>query len=239
MKTIGLLGGMSWESTVSYYRALNEGVKAARGGLHSARIILNSLEFAEIETLQSKGDWQALADILVEAGLAIERAGADGLLICTNTMHKVAPEVQAALSIPLLHIADATGEVLKSAGIRQIGLLGTRYTMEQPFYRDRIEQQFGIDVLVPDLAERDAIHRIIFEELCQGVISDASRSVFLDAISALAGRGAQGVILGCTEIALLVKPSDTDVPLFDTTQIHVDQAVRWALVSRLVDSQTY
>ena len=147
MKTIGLLGGMSWESTVSYYRALNEGVKAARGGLHSARIILNSLEFAEIETLQSKGDWQALADILVEAGLAIERAGADGLLICTNTMHKVAPEVQAALSIPLLHIADATGEVLKSAGIRQIGLLGTRYTMEQPFYRDRIEQQFGIDVL--------------------------------------------------------------------------------------------
>ena len=220
MKTIGLLGGMSWESTVSYYRALNEGVKAARGGLHSARIILNSLEFAEIETLQSKGDWQALADILVEAGLAIERAGADGLLICTNTMHKVAPEVQAALSIPLLHIADATGEVLKSAGIRQIGLLGTRYTMEQPFYRDRIEQQFGIDVLVPDLAERDAIHRIIFEELCQGVISDASRSVFLDAISALAGRGAQGVILGCTEIALLVKPSDTDVPLFDTTQIH-------------------
>tara|TARA_R100001440_G_scaffold71523_4_gene94585 strand:- start:9613 stop:10305 length:693 start_codon:yes stop_codon:yes gene_type:complete len=230
---------MSWESTVSYYRALNEGVKAARGGLHSARIILNSLEFAEIETLQSKGDWQALADILVEAGLAIERAGADGLLICTNTMHKVAPEVQAALSIPLLHIADATGEVLKSAGIRQIGLLGTRYTMEQPFYRDRIEQQFGIDVLVPDLAERDAIHRIIFEELCQGVISDASRSVFLDAISALAGRGAQGVILGCTEIALLVKPSDTDVPLFDTTQIHVDQAVRWALVSRLVDSQTY
>jgi len=239
VKTIGLLGGMSWESTVSYYRALNEGVKAARGGLHSARIILNSLEFAEIETLQSKGDWQALADILVEAGLAIERAGADGLLICTNTMHKVAPEVQAALSIPLLHIADATGEVLKSAGIRQIGLLGTRYTMEQPFYRDRIEQQFGIDVLVPDLAERDAIHRIIFEELCQGVISDASRSVFLDAISALAGRGAQGVILGCTEIALLVKPSDTDVPLFDTTQIHVDQAVRWALVSRLVDSQTY
>lgn len=232
MKTIGLLGGMSWESTVSYYRALNEGVKAARGGLHSARIILNSLEFAEIETLQSKGDWQALADILVEAGLAVERAGADGLLICTNTMHKVAPEVQAALSIPLLHIADATGEVLKSAGIRQIGLVGTRYTMEQPFYRDRIEQQFGIDVLVPDLAERDAIHRIIFEELCQGVISDASRSVFLDAISALAGRGAQGVILGCTEIALLVKPSDTDVPLFDTTQIHVDQAVRWALVPR-------
>ncbi|MDG5501372.1 aspartate/glutamate racemase family protein [Marinobacter sp. BGYM27] len=229
MKTIGLLGGMSWESTVSYYRALNEGVKAARGGLHSARIILNSLEFAEIETLQSKGDWQALADILVEAGLSVERAGADGLLICTNTMHKVAPEVQAALSIPLLHIADATGEVLKSAGIRQIGLLGTRYTMEQPFYRDRIEQQFGIDVLVPDLAERDAIHRIIFEELCQGVISDASRSVFLDAISALAGRGAQGVILGCTEIALLVKPSDTDVPLFDTTQIHVDQAVRWVL----------
>nr|WP_279307167.1 aspartate/glutamate racemase family protein [Marinobacter sp. BGYM27] len=220
---------MSWESTVSYYRALNEGVKAARGGLHSARIILNSLEFAEIETLQSKGDWQALADILVEAGLSVERAGADGLLICTNTMHKVAPEVQAALSIPLLHIADATGEVLKSAGIRQIGLLGTRYTMEQPFYRDRIEQQFGIDVLVPDLAERDAIHRIIFEELCQGVISDASRSVFLDAISALAGRGAQGVILGCTEIALLVKPSDTDVPLFDTTQIHVDQAVRWVL----------
>lgn len=232
MRTIGLLGGMSWESTVSYYRALNEGVKAARGGLHSARIILNSLEFAEIETLQSKGDWQALADILVEAGLAVERAGADGLLICTNTMHKVAPEVQAALSIPLLHIADATGEVLKSAGIRQIGLMGTRYTMEQPFYRDRIEQQFGIDVLVPDLAERDAIHRIIFEELCQGVISDASRSVFLDAISALAGRGAQGVILGCTEIALLVKPSDTDVPLFDTTQIHVDQAVRWALVPR-------
>ncbi|MGQ7273829.1 aspartate/glutamate racemase family protein [Marinobacter sp. V034] len=232
MRTIGLLGGMSWESTVSYYRALNEGVKAARGGLHSARIILNSLEFAEIETLQSKGDWQALADILVEAGLAVERAGADGLLICTNTMHKVAPEVQAALSIPLLHIADATGEVLKSAGIRQIGLVGTRYTMEQPFYRDRIEQQFGIDVLVPDLAERDAIHRIIFEELCQGVISDASRSVFLDAISALAGRGAQGVILGCTEIALLVKPSDTDVPLFDTTQIHVDQAVRWALVPR-------
>ncbi|MGP4844828.1 aspartate/glutamate racemase family protein [Marinobacter sp. 1Y8] len=232
MKTIGLLGGMSWESTVSYYRALNEGVKAAKGGLHSAKIILNSLDFAEIETLQQQGDWSALADIMVEAGLSVERAGAEGLLICTNTMHKVAPQVQAALSIPLLHIADATGDVLKSAGVRQIGLLGTRYTMEQPFYRDRIEQQFGIEVLVPDLAERDAIHHIIFEELCQGVISDASRSVFLDAISAVARRGAQGVILGCTEIALLVKPSDTDVPLFDTTQIHVDQAVRWALVSR-------
>lgn len=220
---------MSWESTVSYYRALNEGVKASLGGLHSARIILNSVDFAEIEVLQQKGDWQTLAEILSEAGRSVERAGADGLLICTNTMHKVAPEVQAALSIPLLHIADATGEALKSSDIRQVGLLGTRYTMEQPFYRERIEQKFGIEVWVPEPAERDDIHRIIFEELCLGVISDESRSVFLAAINSLAERGAQGVILGCTEIALLVKPSDTDVQLFDTTRIHVDEAVRWML----------
>lgn len=228
MKTIGLLGGMSWESSQSYYRLLNEGIKSRLGGLHSARVILYSVDFAEIEALQHQGDWEATANILAKAARSTEAAGADFLMIGTNTMHKVAPEIAEAINIPLLHIADATVRVLKNDGISRVGLLGTRFTMEQAFYRCRLEQA-GIEVLVPHAAERNDIHRIIYEELCQGQILPSSRDNYLATVDSLAQRGAQAVILGCTEIGLLVRPPDTSVPLYDTTEIHADAAVRLAL----------
>lgn len=230
MKTIGLLGGMSWESTVSYYRTLNEGVKRALGGLHSARIVLNSVDFAEIEALQKSGDWSATADILSRAAQSVEAAGADFLLIGTNTMHKVAPEIQAAISIPLLHIADATAEKLKADGVRHVGLLGTRYTMEQDFYKGRMRDLYEMDVLVPSEDEQAVIHQIIFEELCLGIIRDESRQRYLAIMDRLHERGAEAIILGCTEIALLVEPEHTSIPLYDTTRIHAEEAVRLALM---------
>lgn len=229
MRVIGVLGGMSWESTQSYYRALNEGVKAALGGFHSAKIVMVSVDFADIEALQQQGDWHAAGDLLASAAQSVERAGADCLLIATNTMHKVAPAIEQAITIPLLHIADATAEQLTADGITRVGLLGTRFTMEQDFYTGRLEKQFGIEVLVPDRTERDTIHRVIFDELCQGRVEDVSRQRYLAIIDSLHVQGAQAVILGCTEIAMLVGQRDTAVPLYDTTALHAQRAVAWAL----------
>ncbi|MCK5866321.1 aspartate/glutamate racemase family protein [Marinobacter adhaerens] len=228
MKTIGLLGGMSWESTQTYYRLINEGVKNRLGGLHSAKLVLFSVDFAEIEALQHKGDWPATADILAGAALSLQKAGADFLVIGTNTMHKVAPEIEQAIGIPLLHISDATAQVLKKDGVTRVGLLGTRFTMEQAFYRERLEAA-GIDVLTPDESQRDEVHRVIYEELCQGEIKPDSRHTYLDIVSSLSGRGAQAVILGCTEIGLLIRQADTEVPLYDTTEIHAARALELAL----------
>ncbi|MDQ7732481.1 aspartate/glutamate racemase family protein [Halomonas sp. SpR1] len=229
MRVIGVLGGMSWESTQGYYRALNEGVKAALGGFHSAKIVLVSVDFAEIESLQQQGDWNAAGDLLASAAQSVERAGADCLLIATNTMHKVAPAIEQAITIPLLHIADATAEQLQIDGITRVGLLGTRFTMEQDFYTGRLEEQFGIEVVVPDQSERDVVHQIIYQELCQGRIEDVSRQRYLAIIDSLHAQGAQAVILGCTEIAMLVSQRDTSVPLYDTTALHAQKAVAWAL----------
>lgn len=229
MKTIGLLGGMSWESTVSYYKAINTGIKEQKGGFHSAKIALYSVDFSEIEALQSKGDWHQTGTILAQAAKAVEAAGAEFILIGTNTMHKVASQVEAAVSIPLLHIADATAEQLKADGVDTVGLLGTRFTMEQDFYKGRLTEKHGIRVFVPDDTTQEFVHRIIYEELCQGKISDSSRQAYLKIIEALSVRGAKAVILGCTEIALLVNQSDTTVPLYDTTAIHAEAAVTLAL----------
>jgi aspartate racemase len=229
MKTIGLLGGMSWESTVSYYQAINQGVKAQLGGLHSAKICLHSVDFAEIAALQHSDDWDALAQILTTAAQSLEQAGADSLVICTNTMHKLAPHLQSQLSIPLLHIADATAEQLVSDGITKVGLLGTRYTMEQDFYTSRLTQGFGIEVVLPSADQRTVVHNVIYEELCVGEINDISRKIYQDIIDSLAAQGAQAVILGCTEIALLISAKDTDVPIYDTTAIHAQAAVNFAL----------
>jgi aspartate racemase len=225
VKTIGLLGGMSWESTVGYYRLINEGIKARLGGLHSAEIAMYSVDFDPLEKLQHSGDWDAMARMLSDAARRIESAGADFLLICTNTMHKVAPEVEQAINIPLLHIASATGEVLAREGIKSVGLLGTAFTMEQDFYKGKLENEHGLSVLVPEKQDRDSVHRIIYEELCLGRLDDSSRAEFLRIIESLASRGAEGVILGCTEIGMLVKQSDTGIRLFDTTSIHAGKAV--------------
>ncbi|MGR5140305.1 aspartate/glutamate racemase family protein [Photobacterium sp. DNB23_23_1] len=229
MKTIGLLGGMSWESTASYYKAINEGVKHELGGLHSAKIALYSVNFDEIEKLQHAGDWTATANILSQAAKSVEVAGADFLLICTNTMHKVAKDIEQAVSIPLLHIADATAQQLKSDGIKKVGLLGTRFTIEQDFYISHLTEQFGIEVVVPDLPDRDIIHRVIYDELCKGVLKEESRAEYVRITEKLAEQGAEAVILGCTEIALLISPKDTDVPLYDTASIHAEAAVKLAL----------
>tara|TARA_R110002072_G_scaffold19339_1_gene71683 strand:+ start:1082 stop:1774 length:693 start_codon:yes stop_codon:yes gene_type:complete len=229
MRVIGVLGGMSWESSQSYYRALNEGVKAALGGFHSAKIVMISVDFAEIEAMQQRGDWDAAGELLANAAQGVERAGADCLLIATNTMHKVAPAIEQVITIPLLHIADATALQLQADGINRVGLLGTRFTMEQDFYIGRLEEQFGIKVMVPEQSERDTIHQVIFDELCQGRIEDVSRQRYLAIIDSLYAQGAQAVILGCTEIAMLVSQQDTAVPLYDTTALHVQRAVAWAL----------
>ncbi|MFM5699722.1 aspartate/glutamate racemase family protein [Aeromonas veronii] len=231
MKCIGLLGGMSWESTVSYYQALNRGVRAQLGGLHSARVLLNSVDFAGIERLQHAGDWPATARLLAAEARKLQNGGADFLLIGTNTMHKVAPEIEAAIDIPLLHIADATAAKLQADGITRVGLLGTRFTMEQDFYKGRLQDRFGLAVLVPDEAGRERVHRIIYDELCLGEIRDASRAEYLAIIAGLAAAGAEAVILGCTEIALLVGEAQAAVPLYDTTAIHAETAVTLALTS--------
>jgi len=229
MKTIGLLGGMSWESTASYYQLINESIKKELGGLHSAKIALYSVDFAEIEKLQHQGEWDKTAAILTKAAQGIEKAGADFILICTNTMHLVAPQVQAGITVPLLHIADATAEEIIKQDIKKIGLLGTAFTMEQDFYRGRLEKQYKLSVITPDEADRSIVHQVIYEELCLGEIRDASRHEYLRIIDRLVTQGAEGIILGCTEIALLVKPEDTDIQLFDTTRIHALKAVEKAL----------
>ncbi|HHQ4925912.1 TPA: aspartate/glutamate racemase family protein [Aeromonas veronii] len=231
MKCIGLLGGMSWESTVSYYQALNRGVRAQLGGLHSARVLLNSVDFAGIERLQHAGDWPATARLLAAEARKLQDGGADFLLIGTNTMHKVAPEIEAAIDIPLLHIADATAAKLLADGITRVGLLGTRFTMEQDFYKGRLQERFGLAVLVPDEAGRERVHRIIYDELCLGEIRESSRAEYLAIIEGLAAAGAEAVILGCTEIALLVGDARAAVPLYDTTAIHAEAAVALALAS--------
>ena len=229
MKTIGLLGGMSWESTVEYYRIVNQATRDRLDPLASAKLVMVSVNFAEIETLQHAGRWDEAGEALAEAARRIEGAGADVLVICTNTMHKVAPAIAQKIEIPILHIADATAAAVKAAGLGKVGLLATAFTMEQDFYRGRLVDDHGLDVLVPDTAGREAVHRIIYEELCAGRIEDASRQVYLDVIGGLAAQGAQGIILGCTEIGLLIKPEDVDLPLFDTTDIHARAAVDFAL----------
>jgi aspartate racemase len=229
MKSIGLIGGMSWESTSSYYAALNRGVKEALGGLHSAKIILNSVDFAEIEQLQHEGDWSTLGRLLADAAQSIEKAGAECVMICTNTMHKVVPTIESAIRIPILHIADATAEQLLKCGVRKVGLLGTRFTMEQDFYKGRLTDKFGIEVLIPDDEDRNTVHNVIYQELCKGIIKKESKIAYLSIIERLHRAGAEAIILGCTEIALLVKQGDTKVKLFDTTQIHAEKGVEWAL----------
>lgn len=228
MRTIGLIGGMSWESTVTYYQLINEAVHQRLGGLHSAKIVLWSVEFDEIEKCQSSGNWSKSAEILSNAARGLEMAGADVVLICTNTMHKVADEVAQAVNIPLLHIADATADVLASQAISRVGLLGTKYTMQQDFLNQRLTHR-GLEVLVPNEADMEMINEVIFKELCVGQIKPESKVKFLEVIDKLKNQGAQGVILGCTEIGLLVKQTDTDMPVFDTTDIHAMAAVRFAL----------
>jgi len=229
MKTIGLLGGMSWESTVGYYRAINEGVKNTLGGLHSAKIAMYSVDFEPIEKLQHAGDWKGTAIILSEAARSVESAGADFLLICTNTMHKVAPEIEKSIKIPLIHIADATAEVLVHEGIKTVGLLGTAFTMEQDFYKGRLSENYGLNVLVPGNEDRQVVHNIIYQELCLGKIESNSKTEYLRIIDSLANQGAEAVILGCTEIGMLVNQGDTKVRLLDTTAIHAEKAVEYAI----------
>jgi len=228
MKTIGLLGGMSWESTEQYYRLINEATRDTLGGLHSAPIAMVSVDFHEIEALQHAGDWATTARILSACAVQIEAAGADLLLICTNTMHKVANEIVSAINIPLLHVVDATATRIKQTGLSKIGLLGTKFTMEQGFYRERLEEH-GLQILLPTATDQAIVHRIIYDELCLGIIRQDSRSEYLRIIDDLRAAGAQAVIEGCTEIGLLVGPEHTDVPLFDTTRIHAQQAVLEAL----------
>ena len=229
MKTIGLIGGMSWESSIEYYRIINETAKTKLGALHSARSIMYSVDFADIETLQHQGRWHEAAQLLMGAAKSLENGGADFVVICTNTMHKVADEIQAHINIPLLHIADATAQRIKESGIRRIGLLGTRFTMEEDFYKARLAQKYGLDVMIPDAPEREIVHRVIYDELVMGKIRQGSRNKYVDIIERLVRNGAQGVILGCTEIGLLVHPGDCEVPLFDTTRIHAEAAVEYAL----------
>ncbi len=229
MKIIGLIGGMSWESTVPYYQQINESVKARLGGLHSAKVILYSVDFYEIEQLQHAGDWAAAGDLLANAARSLELAGADFLVICTNTMHKVAGDIEAAVHIPLLHIADPTAAEIKQAGFSTVGLLGTRFTMEQDFYRTRLQTKYGLQVLTPPSSDREIIHQIIYEELCLGKIEPKSRAEYRRIMANLKAQGAQAIILGCTEITLLVGQQDAEVPLFDTTRLHALKAAEWAL----------
>ena len=228
MKTIGLIGGMSWESTVSYYQLINETIKEKLGGLHSAKILLYSVDFAEIERYQASGDWDKSAEVLSQIAQNLEQAGADFIVICTNTMHKVAPQIQENISIPILHIAQATAEVLLENGIQKVGLLGTKYTMTQDFYKEKLFEA-GLDVVIPDQAGVEEVNRIIYDELCLGQIKESSKQNYLSIIDDLKKAGAEAVILGCTEIGLLVKQEDTDVPLFDTTVIHAQKAAEFAV----------
>jgi len=231
LKIIGLIGGMSWESTVPYYRQINETVKQRLGGLHSAKIILYSVDFHEIERLQHAGDWDAAGEKMAEAAQALERAGADFLVLCTNTMHKVAAAIEGAVGMPLLHIADPTADEIKKAGLSTIGLLGTRFTMEQAFYKDRLRDRHGLQILTPKREDRELVHRIIYEELCLGKVNETSRADYRRVIAGLIAQGAQAIILGCTEISLLIGAEDSPVPLFDTTAIHARSAAELALVT--------
>jgi aspartate racemase len=231
VKTIGLIGGMSWESSADYYRIINQAVREQLGGQSSAKVLMYSLDFAELERMQVAGEWDKAAALMIAAAERLVRGGADFLLICANTMHKVAPVVQAAIPIPLIHIADATAEVVCAAGIQRIGLLGTRYTMEHDFYKGKLIAQYGLDVLVPNEADRTIIHNVIYGELCVGKIEEASRAEYLRIMNDLVSRGAEAVILGCTEIGMLIKPEHTQIRLFDTTIIHAETAVRLALQS--------
>jgi len=229
MKTIGLLGGMSWESSIEYYRIINETVKKRLGGLHSAQCLMYSVDFAEVERLQHADEWEALTLLMIEGMQRLAHGGADCLVICTNTMHRMAPEIQAAIDLPLLHIADATADAIKAQGLHTVGLLGTRFTMEGDFYRSKLTQDHGLQVLIPDETGRETVHRIIYSELVQGQILERSRLAFQNVIAGLQAKGAQGVILGCTEIPLLIRQSDVSIPVFDTTRIHAEAAVDWAL----------
>ncbi len=229
MKTIGLIGGMSWESTASYYRFINEGVREALGGLHSAEILLRSVDFAPVEAMQREENWAEAAGFLVTTALTLEHAGADFILICTNTMHLLADQVESALSVPLLHIADAAGRELSRAGVRRAGLLGTRFTMKMDFYGKRLRDLFDIEVLVPPEAAQEYVDGVIYNELCLGDLRRESKDSLLNIIEDLDAAGAEGIILGCTEIPLLIRPGDTDVPVFDTTELHAKAAVKAAL----------
>ncbi len=236
MKTIGLIGGMSWESSAEYYRLINQGVAQRLGGYHSARILLLSVNFADIETLQQQGRWDDAAILLVQAARQLERGGADCILLCTNTMHRVADAIQQAVTIPFLHIADATGERIRGQELTTVGLLGTRFTMEQDFYRGRLEERYGLTILVPDDAERQVIHEIIYGELVHGTILPVSRKAYRRAMANLVARGAEGIILGCTEIMLLVGQADSPVPVFDTTTIHAEAAIHFALTPDILET---
>jgi aspartate racemase len=231
MKTIGLIGGMSWESTIEYYRIINETVRDRLGGLHSAKSIMVSVDFAEIEVLQHEGRWDETARVLIAAAQGIEKGGGAFVVLCTNTMHKVAQEVQDHTHIPLLHIADATAERVKSQGLKRVGLLGTKFTMEEAFYKGRLIDMHGLAVTIPLPDEREIVHRVIYDELCLGETKDASKEAYIEIIEHLVERGAEGIILGCTEISLLVGQEDSSVPLFDTTQIHAEAAVEYAIMS--------
>jgi aspartate racemase len=229
MKVIGLIGGMSWNSTLEYYRIINESFARRLGGLHSARLVLYNLDFDEIQRAQHKGRWDDTADILVAAGNALKRAGADFLVICTNTMHKVADDVEGKVGLPLLHIADVTGSAVKERGLYRIGLLGTRFVMNGSFYQERLRDRFAIEVLVPAEADMDNIHQIIYDELCESKINASSRRVCVDIISKLVDKGAEGIVLGCTELPLLIQPGDIHAPIFDTTRLHAEAAANLAL----------
>jgi aspartate racemase len=229
VKTIGLIGGMSWESSIEYYRLINEGVKDKLGGLHSAQCLMFSVDFAQIEVLQRQGKWAESAQILIAAAQSLEKGGADFIVLCTNTMHKVAEDIQANVTSPFLHIADATGSRVVAAGKQKIGLLGTRFTMEEEFYRGRLAQNYGLNVLVPDVSAREIVHRVIYDELVLGKIYPESKTRYIGIIQELVDQGAEGVILGCTEIGLLIQQPDSPVPLFDTTRIHAEAAVAYAL----------
>lgn len=229
MKTIGLIGGMSWESTIPYYRQINQRIKQQLGGLHSAKIILYSVDFAEIEELQRSGDWDKAGELLAEAAVKLQSAGANALVLCTNTMHKVAAAIEAAVAVPLLHIADATAEAIHAAGLKKVALLGTRFTMEQDFYKKRLTESYGLEVLVPDEEGRTLVHQVIYQELCLGVVNQTSRLQYQQIMADLVTQGAEAIILGCTEIGLLVSAEDCSVPLFDTTFLHAQKAADFAL----------
>jgi len=229
MKTIGLIGGMSWESSLEYYRLINQTVQAKLGGFHSAKSLMVSVDFAEIETLQQQARWSEAADLLVRAAQSLEKGEADFVILCTNTMHKAAAEIQAHIHIPFLHIADATAQKIKDTGLKRVGLLGTRFTMEEDFYKSRLSQRYGLEVMIPDGGEREIVHRVIYDELVKGEIHQVSKVQYTDIIERLVRNGAEAVILGCTEIGLLVKDGDCRVPLFDTTRIHAEAAVEYAL----------
>ncbi len=229
MKTIGLIGGMSWESSIEYYRIINETTQAKLGGLHSAKSIMVSVDFAEMEILQHEGKWGEASQMLGDAAKSLENGGADFIVLCTNTMHKAADDIQASVKIPLLHIADATAQRVKDSGIQKIGLLGTRFTMEEEFYKGRLTEKYGLNVRVPNAQEREIVHHVIYDELVMGEIRQHSREQYLGIIEQMVRRGAEGIILGCTEIGLLIHQQDTQVPLFDTTRIHAEAAVEYAL----------